>query len=100
MTVASELIIQPPLAGERNIPVVLLAFVMCCSSSRLKSSVLMLSEAVLIKWFVEKLRNFEAAKEDSAKIHEVFDVEKNDVTLIDCMKFQQVRSLAHGGATN
>ncbi len=60
----------------------------------------MLSEAVLIKWFVEKLRNFEAAKEDSAKIHEVFDVEKNDVTLIDCMKFQQVRSLAHGGATN
>ncbi len=54
----------------------------------------MLSEAVLIKWFVEKLRNFETAEEDSAKIYEVFDVEKNDVTLIDCMKFQQVRSLA------
>jgi hypothetical protein len=94
MTVASELMIQPPLARERNIPIVLLVFVMCCSSSRLKSSVLMLSEAVLIKWFVEKLRNFETAEEDSAKIYEVFDVEKNDVTLIDCMKFQQVRSLA------
>jgi hypothetical protein len=95
MTFASELIIQTPLAGERNIPIVLLSIVMCCSSSRLKSSVLMLSEAVPIKWFVEKLRNFETAKEDSAKIYEVFNVEKNDVTLIDCIKFQHVRSLAH-----